>query len=296
MSLASDSQLARPRFNVVVFGESGAGKSSVVNLILGLDHDVARTSAGASHCTLDARPYDVTIQGRHFRLLDTVGLVEPQSSRDSDYLIGSISKAYRLVRYLSDTGAINLLIFCIRAGRVAASLRGYYLLFHDFLCHKKVPTALVVTHLEHEENMEDWWLYNHSLLTEYDIHIVGHACITARREFRDRYHVSMQAVHDLLIAHGCGVGANFTRERVSWVTVLFQKSLDFVGVRPRLDPAQAMARKLREYGLREDDIAILLAKFRAFDEDIAIIGPPRGRRNALFGLMAKIRTTTVCHI
>ncbi|KAF8548122.1 hypothetical protein OG21DRAFT_803223 [Imleria badia] len=291
MSLASEPQQIQPRFNVVLFGESGAGKSSVINLILGLDHDVARTSAGASPCTLDARPYDVTIQGRNFRLFDTIGFFEPQSLRDPDHLIGSIYKAYRLVRYLSDDTGINLLVFCIRRGRITALMQQNYLLFHDFLCHKKVPTALVITHLEHEESMEDWWLYNHSHFTECGIHVVGHACITAKREFRDRYHVSMQVIHDLLIAHGCGVA--FTQERVSWVTELFQKSLDSVGLRPRLDSTRGRAQKLREYGLREDEIAVLLVKIGAVDEDMAFISPPRSLRNALMGLRARIRTTTV---
>jgi len=273
MLLTSEPRPIQRRSNVVLFGEMGAGKSSLVNLILGLDHDVARTSSGASSCTLDARPYDVSIQGRDFRIFDTVGLNEPQSLRDPDCLIGAINKAYRLVKYLSDTGGIHLLVFCIRRGRITANMQQNYLLFHDFLCHKKVPIALVITHLEHEENMEDWWLYNHSHFTECGIHIVGHACITAKREFSDRYHASRQAVHDLLISHGYGVG--FTQERISWVAELFQKLLDFVGFHPRLDSIKVRTHKLREYGLREDEIAVLLVKITAVDEDMALVKPLR---------------------
>lgn len=261
------------RSNIVLFGEIGAGKSSVVNLILGSDRDIARTSSGASSCTLDARPYDVTIQGREFRIFDTVGLNEPQSLRDPDCLISAINKAYRLVKFLSDTGGINLLVFCVRRGRITANMQQNYLLFHDFLSQKKVPIALVVTHLEHEENMEDWWLYNHPHFVECGIHIIGHACITAKREFRERYDASRQVVHDLLITHGCGPG--FTQERVSWLTELFQKLLDFVGFRPRLDSFKVRAQKLREYGLRDNEIAALLMKISAVDEDLAHVKPIR---------------------
>ncbi|KAF8135631.1 hypothetical protein EV363DRAFT_801647 [Boletus edulis] len=271
--LTSEPQLIQHRSNVVLFGEMGSGKSSIVNLVMGLDHDVAKTSSGASSCTLDARHYDVTIQGRDFRIFDTVGLNEPQSLRDPDCLIGAINKAYRLVKFLSDTGGINLLVFCVRRGRITTNMQQNYMLFHDFLCYKKVPIALVVTHLEHEEKMEDWWLYNNPHFTECGIQTVGHACITAKREFSDRYEASRQAVHDLLVAHGRGVG--FTQERVSWVAELFQKLLDFVGVHPRMDSIKVRAQKLREYGLREEEIAALLVKITAMDEDMALVKPLR---------------------
>ena len=288
ITLTSEPLPMQRRSNIVLFGEMGAGKSSVVNLIMGLDHDVARISSGATSCTLDARPYDVTIQEREFRIFDTVGLNEPQSLKDPDCLIGAINKAYRLIRYLSDTGGINLLVFCVRRGRITANMQQNYVLFHDFLCQKKVPSALVITHLEHEENMEDWWSYNHPHFTECGIHILGHACITAKREFSDRYHASRQVIHDLLIAHGSGAG--FTQEKVGWVTELFQKLLDFVGFHPRLDSFKVRAQKLREYGLRENEIAALLTKISAVDEDMALVRPLRPH---VFTLLRGRRSTHI---
>lgn len=271
MPLTGSPRPIQRKSNVILFGEMGAGKSSVVNLIMG--RDVARTSSGASSCTLDSRPYDATIQGRDFRIFDTVGLNEPQSLKDPDFLIGAINKAYRLVRFLSDTGGINLLVFCIRRGRITTNMQQNYLLFHDFLCQKKVPIALVITHLEHEENMEDWWLHNHSHFAECGIHTIGHACITAKREFSDRYHASRQVVHDLLLTHATGVG--FTQEKVGWVAELFHKLLDLVGFQPRLDSIKVRAQKLRKYGLREEEIAALLVKITAVDEDMAQVRPLR---------------------
>lgn len=298
MSQTSDSQPIRPRSNVILFGEMGAGKSSVVNLIMGLDHDVAKIASDFSSCALDARPYDTTIQGRDFRIFDTVGLNEPQSLRDPDHLIDAINKAYRLVKYLSETGGISLLVFCIRRGRITLNMQQNYTLFHDFLCNEKVPVALVITHLEHEENMEDWWLYNRPHFTDCGIHVVGHACITAKREFADRDHASRQVVHDLLIAHSCEIC--FTQERVSWVTELFQKLLDFVGFHPRWHSVKLRARKLREYGLQEDEITLLL---RRISEDLADVEAqrrrpaplPHARRNRII-LPRTITPTTVCGI
>ena len=281
MPLTSEPKPMHHRFNIVLFGEMGAGKSSVVNLIMG--SDVAPTSSGASSCTLDAKEYKVTIQGRDFRIFDTVGLNEPHSLRDPDRLIGAINKAYCLIKSLSDSGGINLLVFCVRRGRLTVNTQQNYKLFHDFLCHKKVPIALVVTHLEHEEHMEDWWPNNQAHFTECGIHILDHACITAKREFGERYHASRTLVHNLLIKHGCGIP--FTQERVSWVTELFQKLLDLVGFRPRLDSFKVRAKKLREYGLRENEIAVLLKKISGVDDDaMAVVKSlrPHGRLNSMF--------------
>ncbi|KIJ57529.1 hypothetical protein HYDPIDRAFT_104123, partial [Hydnomerulius pinastri MD-312] len=133
--MTSEPQLISTRANIVLFGETGAGKSSVVNLILG--SDVARTSPDARSCTMDAKQYDVTIEGKDFRIYDTVGLNEPQKLNDPDHLVGAINKAYRLVQSLSDTGGINLLLFCVQAGRITASTQNHYRLFQEFFCHKK---------------------------------------------------------------------------------------------------------------------------------------------------------------
>jgi len=281
--LTSEPQPMQNRSNIVLFGEMGAGKSSVVNLIMG--QVVAKTSSSASSCTLDAKAYEVTIQGRDFRIFDTVGLNEPEKLRDSDCLIGAIFKAYRLVSYLSETGGISLLLFCIQKGRITVSMEQNYLLFHDFLCHKRVPVALVVTHLEHEESMENWWPDNHSHFADCGIHTVGQACITSNPVFHERYYASRQVVHDLLVAHGCGSG--FTYERVSWLTGLFQKLLDLAGVHPRWDSIKARARKFREYGLKENEIATLLTKISAVDEDLELLRP----RSHVFPLLARSHKT-----
>jgi tRNA U34 5-carboxymethylaminomethyl modifying GTPase MnmE/TrmE len=59
--------------NVVVFGETGAGKSSLINLVAG--SQTALTSRDAMGCTTETNVYDVLIQNETLKvkLFDTVG-------------------------------------------------------------------------------------------------------------------------------------------------------------------------------------------------------------------------------
>ncbi|KAF8546146.1 hypothetical protein OG21DRAFT_1399269, partial [Imleria badia] len=123
--------------NVVLFRDTGAGRNSIINLILGDDVACRPLLSGI----LDTKRYNVTIQGRHFRIFNTPGLDKSEWLVDPGYLVGVISNAIRLVRYLTDTEGINLLVFCMWSGAITRDMEHNYLLFHDFLCHNKVPTV-----------------------------------------------------------------------------------------------------------------------------------------------------------
>lgn len=181
--------------NVVIFGETGVGKSSLVNLIIG--KYVAKTSDSAEGCTFEATYYDVAIDSRRIRLFDTAGLSEPCLNWDG-YLL-AVKKAERLVSILDNYGGVDLLIFCMRGGRITASAQQNYRMFVEILCDKKIPVAVVVTHLEHEERMEDWWDRNEKHFETYGISVYDHACITTIRKPNSRHHdYSRDAVIRLL--------------------------------------------------------------------------------------------------
>ena len=58
-----------------------------------------------------------------------------------------------------------------------------------------------------------------------------------------------------------------------------------MGFRPRLDSFKVRAKKLREYGLRENEIAVLLKKISGVDDDaMAVVKSlrPHGRLNSMF--------------
>ncbi|KAG1837922.1 hypothetical protein DFJ58DRAFT_814934 [Suillus subalutaceus] len=93
----------------------------------------------------------------------------------------SVENSHRLIKELDRQGGIDLLLFCVRAGRVTATLQSSYRLFYEFLCEKKVPIVLAVTNLGREHRLEDWWVRNCSTFEKYQIQLAGHACITVNR-------------------------------------------------------------------------------------------------------------------
>ena len=101
-----------------LFGETGSGNSSVVNLLAG--KEVSRTSPGIDGCT-------------------------------------EALASCNLVRDLTKAGGVDLLLFCHRQGRITTITRRNYAPFYEVVCRQPVPIAVVITHLEQEERIEDWW-------------------------------------------------------------------------------------------------------------------------------------------
>ncbi|KAG0704688.1 P-loop containing nucleoside triphosphate hydrolase protein [Suillus ampliporus] len=175
--------LARKNKNIVLFGEAGAGKSSIVNLMAG--KEIALTSPGMLRCTLHWQDYTIDFDGESYKVFDTMGL-EDSGLEMKEYL-EAVRNAYRLIKALEAEGGVHLLLFCIRAGRLTAALQSNYQFFHEFLCEKKVRTVLAITNLEREQRMEDWWEREYEIFDRCQIHLAGHACITAANGLDGRH-------------------------------------------------------------------------------------------------------------
>lgn len=217
--------------NVLIVGETGVGKSSVINLIAG--EELADVSAGASGCTMEAASYDVVLSdsqglGHHIRLFDTVGLNEPSLSKN-DYLT-AIEKANVLITQLQRTGGIRLLIFCIRGGRITAVTQSNYRLFRDILCQNQVPVAFVITGMESERPMEGWWQRNAALFDKSNLLCTSHVCVTATRGlnnvYASQYQLSHIAIHNMLLGHLSRT--SWKPERTGWFIHLAGKLLKWV--------------------------------------------------------------------
>ncbi|KAN0094480.1 P-loop containing nucleoside triphosphate hydrolase protein [Tylopilus felleus] len=157
--------------NILLFGETGHGKSSVINLIAG--RQIAEVSNRAEACTLSFKSHKFAVNGRAYHIWDTVGLNEP------DMEFNAIEQACDLIRGLTSEGGVDLLLFCIRAPRATATSQANYRLFYEVLCKSQVPIAIVVTHLEQEKaDMDEWWKRNVGGLEKFGLKAAGHACVT----------------------------------------------------------------------------------------------------------------------
>jgi GTP-binding protein EngB required for normal cell division len=207
--------------NIVLFGQSGAGKSSVVNLIAG--QMKAKTSPGTERCTMHWEEHLIEFDGCTYKMFDTIGLEDPQLAIE-EYL-DAIVNAYSLITNLKDAGGIDLLVFCVRAGRFTSAIQSNYRLFYEWLCEKKVPIVLVLTGLEREKNMEDWWTKYKFTFDKYGIFVDGHACITAASGLEGKhqllYEESRRLIHDLVRKHVHGGGAYTGGE--AWYRRVIQK-------------------------------------------------------------------------
>ncbi|KAN0075499.1 P-loop containing nucleoside triphosphate hydrolase protein [Tylopilus felleus] len=160
--------------NIVLFGETGVGKSSVINLIAG--HQVASVSPDAKGCIFSSKRYSFRVGGRAFRIWDTVGLEKPKMNA-VEY-VAAIEGTHSLIQQLAKRGGLDLLLFCILGNSITTTTQGNYRLFHGALGRSQVPIALAITCLEREPDMEAWWTRNQANLERCGIEVAGHACVT----------------------------------------------------------------------------------------------------------------------
>ncbi|KAG6328712.1 hypothetical protein ID866_10377 [Astraeus odoratus] len=204
--------LPLPReMNVVLFGEAGAGKSSVIDLIAG--EPKVEASQGTLSNASDSRGYRIDIGPYRFRLWDTTGLNQPDVSADE--FIAAIDQASRLIRNLTDAGGINLLLLCVRKDAFSPRIQANYRLFYEVLCDKEVPIGLVITHLEHENNMEDYWTKISESLKQWEVVTIGHACVTASPSYPEKYQISKVVVQGLLT--DCDCSGKYTMPADPWL-------------------------------------------------------------------------------
>ena len=184
-------------------------------------------------CTLQATKYTLTLSGEplndavSLNIWDTVGLEEPNKDP-----LKAIENAYALITDLHRAGGVDLLLFCIRGGRITEPMQRHYRLFFEFLCDRRVPLAIVVTHLENEEIMENWWVRNAATVTEYGMCSIAHACITAVPAHLAAYDTkrweSQTTLRDMLRKTLKGIRPVYVQDVRAWFMRVVEMVLEFL--------------------------------------------------------------------
>ncbi|KAG1870421.1 kinase-like domain-containing protein [Suillus tomentosus] len=177
-STASSLSLAGP-LNVLLFGESGVGKSSIINLIMG--REVAQTSPDAEVCALRHTPHEVSLADRRFKLWE-VSSISSMNPFRTILAKWRLKKSYK--KLYRDDG-VYLLLYCMRGSRAQRALIKDYKFFTDIVGSTAtvaggVPVAAVVTSLEdYPRDMDMWWTKNKDNLEGLGMRFSAHACITS---------------------------------------------------------------------------------------------------------------------
>ncbi|KAG6328453.1 hypothetical protein ID866_10636 [Astraeus odoratus] len=151
---------------------------------------------------MQSKEYKVDVDSRCISIWDTAGLDQSEMDRGSS--VPAIEQAWHLITRLREVGGIHLLIFCIRGRKFTVTTLNIYRLFYEVLCGQQVPIAFVITHLEREVYMEDWWTRNEKGIENFGLRCVGHACVTGipdRRGPDGKYERSRSAILGLLRQH-----------------------------------------------------------------------------------------------
>ncbi|KAJ2917978.1 hypothetical protein MD484_g2444, partial [Candolleomyces efflorescens] len=196
------------RKNIIFFGETGVGKSSVINMFReGTTNwrpgSEVPISSGAVGCTFSSEGCEADVDDKRYMLWDTAGLNEGE--RGTITHEESVQNLAFLLQNLG--GIVHLLVYCIRGKRFRQVIKDNYELFYQRFCKARVPIVVVVTGLENEEpDMDSWWTKNKRDFERYGLTFDGWACVTSTRGkavegghmFDEEYEQSQQKVRSLI--------------------------------------------------------------------------------------------------
>jgi hypothetical protein len=108
----------------------------------------------------------------HHLIHDTIGLNDVKGPKVA------LTDLDRLI--CDARGGISLLVY-VHRDRMAAHKIKYYKHFQQAVCQGQVPTVLVQTGLEGEENVDEWWRTHEQDFKDQGIQTQYHACITSTK-------------------------------------------------------------------------------------------------------------------
>jgi len=208
--------------NIIVFGEKGSGKSSLVKMIVEEDAITMSACAHLQGCASRNEPYEATIDNNTFVFYDTAGL-----SKGRVLHWKAIEELYSLIRRLD---GISLFIYCIK-GATGANAMASCTLFSKVVCGEKVPSVLVVTGLEAFRDPDDWRMdaSNREVLENSGIKATNIGCVVSFRGKRHRYaeiYTASQAKLRRLITTNF-IPRPWSAEKEVWFSSIFRDVCSF---------------------------------------------------------------------
>lgn len=141
--------------NVLVIGNSGVGKSTLVNAVLG--EDVAKTGWGTGGTTDKLEIYDPTSDAVPFRVIDTIGFV-PNRAKQRLAVLAVKKWSKECTKKGKEDTQINVIWFCVDGTRRKLFEEDILSLSRATAMWKSVPVVVVITKSyavpEREENIE----------------------------------------------------------------------------------------------------------------------------------------------
>ncbi|KAI6027844.1 hypothetical protein PISMIDRAFT_112419 [Pisolithus microcarpus 441] len=131
--------------NVLVMGEIGSGKGSVIILLV--RKTVAKVSSDAEACTLKTVRHEATVQVQEARTTDMTG-------KGSWMAIG-----VDLDPILQAKARVDVIFFCMQGSRLKNAPTRVVKHIND-VSRGRIAIVPIITNLEREKNMEDWWERN----------------------------------------------------------------------------------------------------------------------------------------
>ena len=245
----------------------------------GPDATVSSTAKGE---TFQHSRYEKVIGDHRINVFDTVGLGEGKKGTVS--ASKAIEALYGLMRGLDD--GVSLLVYVVRGPRLSDSIRKNYELFYEIFCMKKVPIVLVITGLEHEEDMDGWWERNKAAYID-EMTFADAACITAIRGKKDIFAEEFEESRckvERLVWNNCfqTTWQPLAGGKASWLGTILVNHLNKVAEHLHLQPiviAKSVYNALMSYGDLDEKQARYVAN-RIHNKTIAQANNPSSDEQA----------------
>jgi predicted GTPase len=158
---------------VVISGDPGAGKSSIINMLAG--EEVFDVGGDAKGTTFEHQGCAIRFGDLNMNVWDTVGL-----NMSKDEQVDPEKALENLFDLLGHSGGISLLIFVMRF-RITDCTISNYRLIRDVLSGERVPMVAAITNREFETDNEKWWREIKTIYSRNQMNFAAHAIGTANR-------------------------------------------------------------------------------------------------------------------